>query len=306
MKKFLLLMLLGVMAAGCVDENYDLSKVDTDNVAIGDDKSEFRMPLIVVHVDKAGLKSKNNDIEALCAEADIWLPSTLPSGAVSVDLQQLLADVAYLDTLIDALIAEMGTSEQKLNDVATLVYNQYKSYITIPGAESVSLAEYVPLFREAFNNTATSAMVKAEVERLAADYLRTLDVEQLEYDIESIDLGDEVIDMLADNIDPAAKPGDPNSLCIYGTVESTLPVEVELEARLLPTEVVLDVDVMKGTSNIPETLVSAEDLRALVGGITIEVPVTLKKYYPGVGFVDGDQLRFNLSLVKRGGLKLNL
>ena len=51
----------------------------------------------------------------------------------------------------------------------------------------------------------------------------------------------------------------------------------------------------------------AEDLRQIVEGITIRIPVTLTEYYPGKGFSDDRyQIVISLSLLKNGGLKLDI
>ena len=45
MKKLVILLLCGAFALSCTDKAYDLSQIETGDVAIGNDDSEFRMPL---------------------------------------------------------------------------------------------------------------------------------------------------------------------------------------------------------------------------------------------------------------------
>ena len=45
MRTLSLLLLSGALMTACVDRDYDLSDLDFDNVAIGDENSEFRIPL---------------------------------------------------------------------------------------------------------------------------------------------------------------------------------------------------------------------------------------------------------------------
>lgn len=77
MRFILPLFLFGMLATSCIDNNYDLSEIDTDGVVIGD---EFRLPLATVTVSMSELGKDGTDIKALFDEADIWLPSPLPAG----------------------------------------------------------------------------------------------------------------------------------------------------------------------------------------------------------------------------------
>lgn len=72
MRFILPLFLFGMLATSCIDNNYDLSEIDTDGVVIGD---EFRLPLATVTVSMSELGKDGTDIKALFDEADIWLPS---------------------------------------------------------------------------------------------------------------------------------------------------------------------------------------------------------------------------------------
>ena len=77
-----------------------------------------------------------------------------------------------------------------------------------------------------------------------------------------------------------------------------------------PTDITFEFDVEAAHSDsvIPQTQLFGNDLRQLVGGITVRIPVTLLTYYRDLGFDDtaNNQLTIDLRLLKRGGLKLNL
>ncbi len=303
MKYLLLLLLGGALMTSCIDDAYDLSNIESDDVTIGDENSEFRAPLAVIHVGMDELGSGSTGIADLCAEADIWLPSDLDGGYV--DLERLSSDQTYLYALLDELTAEMLASPAKLEAVATLIYGKYRSQIDIPGADNVDLATYVVLFGEAMRNDAASAAIIAQVRGLAGGYLVDLEIDELDYHVDHIDLDADVIDMITGNIDPEAKPGEKNSLCIYGSIRSELPIALNIRPVLLPTMVAFDIDVEgRGAENaIPETLILASDLESIVNGMTVRIPVLLKRYYPAAGFSSAEeQLTLDLRLVKRGGL----
>lgn len=121
MKKLVTLLLFGAFALSCTDKAYDLSQIETGDVAIGNDDSEFRMPLMTVLVPMADLSANGEDIRSIFDEADIWLPT----AATAVDLVRLDSDPDYRTQLIAATVAEMHTSDAKLNAVIGLSYEQY-------------------------------------------------------------------------------------------------------------------------------------------------------------------------------------
>lgn len=45
MRKFLPFLFAAALASSCIDNAYDLSNVNTDDVTIGDEDSEYRLPL---------------------------------------------------------------------------------------------------------------------------------------------------------------------------------------------------------------------------------------------------------------------
>ena len=117
------------------------------------------------------------------------------------------------------------------------------------------------------------------------------------------------IAMLADNLDPEGTPNARNTLFLYGQITCGLPLSLLLDPSFSPTEITFQVGVGadKASNDIPQTQLFAEDLRQIVEGITIRIPVTLTEYYPGKGFSDDRyQIVISLSLLKNGGLKLDI
>lgn len=104
MRKLILLLLSGMLSTACVDKDYDLGNIDTDNIAIGDEGSQFRIPLVKVLVSKDEIKNNGGNIEEIFREADIWFPSQLPDGKF-VDLVKLQDkdDQTYVNTLLRTL-----------------------------------------------------------------------------------------------------------------------------------------------------------------------------------------------------------
>jgi len=312
MKKLPLLFLVGLLAAGCVDKEYDLKDVETDNIAIGDSQSEFRCPLMTIRVSMQEITDNGIDIENVFRETDIWLPTELPDAYV--DIRRLVSDEAYVSTLLDLLVDELLVSDTKLDQVVELIWNTpaYRQSVTgsVPELDLDDADTFRSLFRSLYqNNAQVRELLDEQVRRLAHDYLTALQVDDITYDIDRIDLDDNIVDMLAENLDPEGTPDAKNTLHIYGTIANRLPLSAEIQARLRPTliEVPVQIDAKSEENVIAETPIYGEDLRTLIHGCQVVIPVTLDRYYRnGFDNTADCQLLIELHLVKRGGLKLNL
>ena len=114
MRKFLPFLFAAALASSCIDNAYDLSNVNTDDVTIGDEDSEYRLPLATVYVSMSELNEGGADIKTLFDEADIWLPSPLPGNAAYVDLRELQNTPETITPLLDALIDQMMDDDAKI------------------------------------------------------------------------------------------------------------------------------------------------------------------------------------------------
>lgn len=312
MKKLPLLFLVGLLAAGCVDKEYNLKDVETDNIAIGDSQSEFRCPLMTIRVSMQEITDNGIDIENVFRETDIWLPTELPDAYV--DIRRLVSDEAYVSTLLDLLVDELLVSDTKLDQVVELIWNNpaYRQSVTgsVPELDLDDADTFRSLFRSLYqNNAQVRELLDEQVRLLAHDYLTALQVDDITYDIDRIDLDDNIVDMLSKNLDPEGTPDAKNTLHIYGTIANRLPLSAEIQARLRPTliEVPVQIDAKSEENVIAETPIYGEDLRTLIHGCQVVIPVTLDRYYRnGFDNTADCQLLIELHLVKRGGLKLNL
>lgn len=305
MKLFVPLLLLCMIASSCIDKDYDLSQIDTEGVTIGD---VFELPLATVTVGMNELNKDGADIEALFDEADIWLPSSLPGGAESVDLLKIQNTPSYTTQLLNALIAQMQTDDAKIDAVADLLYAKYLDTFLPMLPPNTNPRDFKPVFIEAFRNTPMlQDQLTAEVKNLANGYLTDLQVGEVTYDIGKIDIGSDIVDMLADNLDPKGTANPRNTLDIYGEITSALPLSLQFTPRFSPTEVKFDVHVEPNvTTRIGETRLYESDLRQIIEGAQIILPVTLEEYFPGYGFTSDQKIVIKLRLRKHGGLKLNL
>lgn len=321
MRKFFLLLLTGALFTACIDKDYDLENIETDNVTIGGDESKFEIPLAKVLVTLADIANGDVNIQELCEKADKWLPSNLPGNADYVDLTQLTLH-SYTDGIFDALIAEMQSTPSKLDEVTDMIWDDYRDVFASILDVSPS-PENEALFKTAFKTVYdTDDRVLDEVKSQFSGYLtEDLNVEPIDYNIGRVDISDDVVDMIADNLDPEGSGSSKNSLYLAGEIASKLPLSLYLEPELKsvpedgsPATTILkfdvEVDATKGTNEIKDsekTRLYAEGLRQLLNNAAISIPVTLEKYYPGKGFETGkSQIEIKLYLIKNGGLKLDI
>ncbi len=123
MKNFLSLLCILSFCIGC-DKAYDLNKIESGDVTIGNDQSEWIMPLAQITVGMDELQDGSADIRAIFDEVDIWLPTTLPGNAEWVDIVRLSSDGTYLDGMLEALIDEMLVpGSKKMDEVVDLIWS---------------------------------------------------------------------------------------------------------------------------------------------------------------------------------------
>lgn len=242
MRLILPLFLFGMLVTSCIDNNYDLSEIDPRSASSSATNSGC--PLATVTVSMSELSKEGTDIKALFDEADIWLPSPLPAGGKYVDLQKIQHTPSYIDELLDELIEQMKRSDAKINAVADLLYDKYLgTFLPLlpPNTDPKDFKQvFITMFRA---TTGLQEELAGEVRDLAGSYLTDLKIEDVTYDLGRIDLGSDVVDMLADNLDPKGTANPKNTLDIYGEIISALPVSLQFSPRFYPTEVEFDIRV---------------------------------------------------------------
>lgn len=312
MRKLTLLLLLGVLPIACIDRDYDLTQVELNHITLGE---EVRFPLATIRVTLQELRQGGVDIGEVFAEADDWLPATLPGNTEWVDIPALNERGAYLDALLDALIAEMKQPDgRKLTTVAGRICAKYKhtflSLLSLP--YYVTDDVFISTFKTEFLRQQT---VQEHSKQVARDYLGNLGVETLHYRIDRVDITEEVVKMLVDNLDPESVPAAErtSTLHLFGEIRSQLPLSMTLAPRFSATRLDFSasVDATRAENPITEsdgTQLFEQDLRQIVAGIDVRIDVRLERYYPALGFRpdEEEQLAICLRLIKRGGLKIDI
>lgn len=309
MKNFLSLLCILSFCIGC-DKAYDLNKIESGDVTIGNDQSEWTMPLAQITVGMDELQDGSADIRAIFDEVDIWLPTTLPGNAEWVDIVRLSSDGTYLDGMLEALIDEMLVpGSEKMDEVVDLIWSNetYRERFTtlIPGdSEELFKAAFKEIFGE--DNEAGEAL-RDTMGDLVREFLSDIKINAISYDAE-LDVSNDVIDMLTKNLDPEGTVDPVNTLDLYGEVTSSLPVSFQVAADFTGTSVAIaPFQVEPDEENdIASTRLYKEDVESIFGFFELNVDFTPQKYYPHIGFNDSQSIRMTLHLKKHGGLSLKL
>lgn len=320
MKRFYLFILLMVGATSCIDEAYDLSQVADDDFAIGNDQSEFMMPLANITLTAEQLisesDSEDSDVVSVYQEADIWLPTELPGGADFVEVLLLQEDAAYLQSVLDALYAEMAQSESKRVAVCTLIAEKYREEFISVLSEDVpaevrnqiltaSVEVGANLIGELFMDPLMQASISVSVGEVAEYHLVNMQMKDVVYEIGDLGLSSDVEDMIKANLDPKGTEPVVNALYMAGTIDSGFPFYLLIYPHLDGTEVDLGpLRVTNEVTTIEEVRLYTEDIQVIFEGSTLTMPLRISRYYPNRGFNEQSEVHIHLTLRKTGSLKL--
>ena len=166
------------------------------------------------------------------------------------------------------------------------------------------MAEFKEFFGE--DNEAGEAL-RDTMGELAREFLSQMKINTITYNA-TLDVGDDLIDMLADNLDPEGTVNPVNTLDLYGEVWSSLPVSFEVAADFSETNVAIAPFLVEPDeeNDIASVRLYENDIRSLFSFFELNVDFMPQKYYPRIGFSDSQSIRMTLHLKKRGGLNLNL
>ena len=198
---------------------------------------------------------------------------------------------------------------KKIDEVGDLIWSNegYLERFTalIPAdSEELFKAEFKKFFGE--DNEAGEAL-RDTMGELAREFLSQIKINTITYNA-TLDVDDDLIDMLADNLDPEGTVDPVNTLDLYGEVRSSLPVSFEVAADFSETNVAIAPFLVEPDeeNDIAPVRLYKDDIRSLFSFFELNVDFMPQKYYPRIGFSDSQSIRMMLHLKKRGGLNLNL
>jgi hypothetical protein len=318
------LIILGIMVS-CIDKDYDLSQIETDGITVGNDQSEFSLPVATIHFTSRNICNQAEEgeisLKKIYDEVDIWLPATLTEGKEFVEISRLLGnqqfDQVYFDKLIHDINEEITKIEQKRElialHIATHYRNRFINLITefdIPNENVIATSLENATDQEAAQIIAElimeySEQTKQVVAEIFTVFLTKLSLVDIHTTVPKLNISSDVRDMILDNLDDSSVDNPINCLYIYGTAANQFPFEFEI----IPSIEDADIDfgtiiVNQGTADINPIRIMRNDMEALLDGFTIKVPISTLRYYPHKEFTDDTEFNITLKIRKTGALKL--
>ena len=324
MKRFLpiIILALACLQVACIDEQYDLTNLEPDGIAIGGDDSEFLMPLLTVKFTSGDICQNAGDgfssIMELREQINIWLPTTLPNNAKYVDINALNTDPDYFQSILRALFAEMHTNEAKRLKVCSRVMESYRAELIeqLAASDNVALAGaasqivHMPVADGADILAQLFIAFPDDVESILQDVstgdLIDINLEDVNTHIPSLDISEQIETMLTENLDPSSVENAVNALYLFGEASSSFPFQFHIRPTIEYTQIDLGNILIDSntTTAIDEVRIYREDVQMLFNGSQLVMPVSLERYYPNEQFNDNSEISISISLRKTGGLKL--
>lgn len=336
----LAMLFVAVAMVGCnVDDAYDLSKLDTEDVGIGTDDTSFDLPLAemtfnveeLVKSDDSGddggdgFQTKADvvddsdsdsssegviasDMLSTVNDLSMFLPDTY--GAIELDR---LSEEEYAGELTDALLLELSEDADRSLDFCIFIVEEQESYPTVFGTMVDVLPGYdiydTESFAEAFNELLNDSEGELLATRINSAITDTIVVESADFVMDflisevfedSIDIDSSTMDMIDSNLD-----GDKNTLSILYILTTDLPVSMTFEPY-----VVLSDDTRIRLSDYTNdtditTLITADNFRDMLSQLKVEVEVEFSTYDPADGDLDLSSKNLTVKLIARktGSLK---
>ena len=307
MKKFLLFAAAVVLATGCVDNDYDLENEDFEDFEIGNSDTEFRLPLATITVKGDAIGGTYDSLENIFNEADTWTPSEYKELSLTKLANK---DQAYLDKIITDLLADVKTDAAKRRDVIDRIVasSSYANAInsSMPknpqtGEPLYSIEDYIDNHFDEFEEDSRDVLYEIVDKHLES---LTTCISSITQELKGFNIDEGVINALANNSE---------SLKIYGTVKSALPIDCignfslatrgEEGRELFGTPLnmnygkITDIDVN----------ISGDGLRGLVEDMDLTVSFAPTTYYPRNTLPgdDDNAVEMELKIYKKGGLNFN-
>lgn len=337
LKVYFLALVALVMATSCVDENYDLSKVSFDDVEIGSEDTTISMPLATITITGDDLDGNGNGtgVVATSASSSAIMPTRsdvsygfteilelinafLPTGE-TVDISILIADdedakESEIERLVNLLIDELQSSEQKVADLASVIYS-YKDYVNLTSFTDSNngvlnlkdeftevdiidaINEYVLYTEDDYDQyikdfaDAVVALIDDEVVSQLKEYSKM----EIDQEVESVELPSDIIDILG---------GDEETVSIIATYTHNFPFTFDISEIVFTGAdgVCITISLTsEGEEPVVNSFTLSEISSVLSDGSTLNSGISLKTY---TSIAVGDYaITIKISIQKTGNLK---
>ncbi len=327
--KYALPLLSAMICAGCnVDQSYDLSNINNDNIGIGTDESTFDMPLVTVTLDISSLLGSGGEVmSAPTGRADYgslsvsdvldmvnditsFLPSVLDGEyAGGINLDQL-SDETYVKGLVDLLFDEMTTDSQKrlalceyILEEVTTDYADVLDGILTDDIATYTAQECADELGDVLNDSdyaddivTLKASIVDEIIVCSADLVTDYSMTE---DLGSIDVDSSALDILSSNLE-----GESNYIQLFAEVTTNLPLTVTITPKLILSDsselILASLSDLESGSELG-IIDSIEQLEIILASLVISADITINYFDPSAGSLDLTDKYLQIKLVVRKG-----
>ncbi|MFI3318738.1 MAG: membrane lipoprotein lipid attachment site-containing protein [Rikenellaceae bacterium] len=338
MKKFTFTLLAAALVAGCnVNEDFDLSKIESDNLTFGNENSLFEAPMVSITIDLdeqfsstteslSTRASSDKSFADYVSEYDELIPSSYSQDGVDLQLLADQEDSSYRDTFIEELVTEAVTDEGKSETLASLVYDNWDSLDEIDpeikdvlteseidytadkdafvGAFSTTLQSEDSTLASAITTTA-SALVQQNISELTDE----IQAQDISASIDAIALPDDILKMITDNLD-----GENCSLRLFARIVNNIPFDFSLNTPTIEaiSGYVLTMEDNLENDRLESNEISSDNLTEILEGINVVTTLSITTFYPSSSTKseteteqsEGYSITIELGLIKSGAITL--
>lgn len=297
MKKILFFATILAMASSCVDEGFDLSRVDTDDIVIGSDESKFIIPLANITVKSDAVKGEDGSLESMLRDADLLIAASFGK----IDLRNVPADA-----IVDALFDELRTERSRRQEVGEFLEDsKYRNEVVsaLPAnLRGLDLSDvFINHIGELYNRKELRDKMRDIIVESLGSFNDSMPSVSEKFDGFGID--EDLIDMLTGT----------GEIRLFGTVDDMMPIDGKAflvlkrddgsGETILKLELPLDYN---GSSKDFSTVIDDSVLHEMVWSMEMQVSLEPSSYYPRKPFAAADNtvLKIALKLEKQGGLNI--
>lgn len=294
MRKFLLFAAVFVVASSCVDNDFDLSDVKTDDVAIGSDASIFHIPLANITVKADAISGEDGTLENILADIDQWIPTT----TTELDLHHFDAS-----KLVGELFEELNTKKERREAFANAVIEGgYEAEVRDALPSELRGLDLTEVFVDHFQVLYSRTELRSEISRIMQDHVGSLNeiIPEISTEMDGFGLEDDMIDMLTGSGDIRLYGTVTNYMPVNGTVSLVLSQRGEQQTEILRLDLPVD---FKNTTQEFSVTIDDDALRGMAEEMQMNVSLDLASYFPWQSLGD-PVLKLTLKLEKKGGLNI--
>lgn len=327
MRKIVITLLLCVACTliACIDSDYDLSKITTDDIAIGDNESEFIMPVAKINFTSQNICNSTEEdeisLKEIYEEVDLWLPKSVVESSEYIDIDKLINSdefgEQYLNKLIHLINEEISSVKEQRDEIALHIANTYRNrFINLLWESDIENKEAIATTLENATDEEAAELISQlilthsdAVEEVIAEiftvFLTKLLLVDINATIPELRISSDIRKMLLESVDDSSVENPINNLYLYGVAESEFPFEFEIIPCIPESDVYFDnITIHRGTTEIEPIRITRDEVQAILDGFTIKVPITTLRYYPRQEFTDHTKFSITLKIRKTGALKL--